>query len=345
MRLRSNLWILALPLTWLCLGSVYGVPKTSFLLILLCLLGFCWLFYCRAALVQLSREVWLRYRGREFYRGTIRCPYYVPGMRGLVRLLDEAFRSYQEQIDRVGTRHEALNFQVRAISHDMRTPLTSVLGYLELAASEADSGKRTKYMETARERAKLLQKLVEDFYELTCLEQGGGVEEATESLDLRTFVEQQLLLHYEAFRERGIDFRLDLPHEAWIQVSRYDLERVIGNLLANMLRYCEADTEAELSLYEGWRESTRVVELRFSNQIRQGLDFDVEQIFDRFYTGDRARQQRGRNLSSGLGLYICRELSARNQGQIWARRVGTNLDIHLTFPLQRKRQEGPDFRG
>lgn len=208
-----------------------------------------------------------------------------------LREADEAEHRRQEH---------AIRQQISNISHDLRTPLTSILGYLQLL--EGDSltvEERREYLGIVRGRAKALQSLITSFYDLSRLE-SGEYPLRREKVDLYTSLSGLLAAFYNDFTDAGFDVTVDLAQGLpSVTADPSGVLRVFTNLLRNALDHGQGQMEVRL-----FREGDAVVSL-FRNGSGGITQEDIPHVFDRFFTADKMRT--GRN--TGLGLAIVKALA------------------------------------
>ena len=202
-------------------------------------------------------------------------------------------------------KHESnLRAQISNISHDLRTPLTAILGYISMA--EDAPKKNTAYLEIIESRAKALQSLIEQIYELSVIEDTQTELEA-ETIDITAALTNCLLGHYALFEKKGIEPKTNLPEKSILIVSNAQaLERIFQNLLQNALKF--AAHNIELSLEE---KGTHCI-FTISNDAENLTEADVEHLFERFYTAEKSRTDG----NAGLGLYIVKLLLEKTQGSV-----------------------------
>ncbi len=205
---------------------------------------------------------------------------------------------------------------VTNISHDLRTPLTAVCGYLELLEREDKSEAVERYLACIGERAEAMRRLTE---ELFCYSVVLSPETAPELVrgDLRAALESSLAGAFPALSERGISPVVELPEEpVFCLMSEPAVSRVFGNLLSNAIKYSGGDLRVSLG-------DNAVV--TFENSA-PGLDeVQVRKLFDRFYTVEAARS------STGLGLAIAKTLMEQMRGSISAELTDGVLRLRVSF--------------
>lgn len=196
---------------------------------------------------------------------------------------------------------------IAVISHDMRTPLTSVIGYLQLAERNIKDEENLKNIRIALERAGYCNKLINDFFELSAAE-SGGYEPDMQKVNISAFLCEQILVNYPNFESKGITPVFEQQDETvYVRADKVLLERVISNLISNCIKHASGTIDFELH-----DANTDKVALTVSNYIENPVD--TNKIFDRLYREDASRSADG----SGLGLYICKRFIEDMGGEIFA---------------------------
>lgn len=213
-------------------------------------------------------------------------------------------------------RHEAeLKAQVEHVSHDLRTPLTSIRGYLALVDDAALDAEAREALGTVRRKAASLERLVAQFYELSRL-QGDDVPLELGPVDVGRMLRESVAEQYRLLADRGLDVRLDVPeHAVLARANGEAVERVLANLLHNAGKY--AKTALEVSMTgegAGAAGAGGRVAVEFSNDAEGLSESALSRLFQPFFMADASRAQEG----SGLGLAIARHLLERMGGSIEA---------------------------
>lgn len=213
---------------------------------------------------------------------------------------------------------QAMKTSISMISHDMRTPLTSVIGYLQLVEKSCADEETLQDIRVALDRAKYASKLVDDFFELSVVD-AKQYTPVMEKVNLCEVVCEEILANYLAFEKKGITPLFEqADDEIPILADRKLLARVIQNLISNGIKYSSG--KMEFVITEGER-----VTLAISNSISDAVDTD--KIFDKFYRADASRKGEG----AGLGLYICRKFVEEMNGKISAGSENESLTINIEF--------------
>ncbi len=223
-------------------------------------------------------------------------------MRLLTSTLNQELRSLRQDRLRYQQGDRELKDAVAGISHDLRTPLTAISGYLELLKFQQLPPDATRYLEQVESRTQSMKRLTEELFQYSVAASTEKLE--LQPVDLGRALEETLLAFCGALESRGITPEIHLTEK---KVIRYldpgALNRVLGNLLTNALKYSPGDLSVSLD------ESGRIA---VSNSAPQLDPITTGRLFDRFYTVEAAKN------STGLGLSIAKALTERMGGKIWA---------------------------
>ncbi len=207
---------------------------------------------------------------------------------------------------------------ISMIAHDMRTPLTSIIGYLQVAERLDDAGEKNENIEIALERARYLNKLVNDFFELSLIE-SGQVNVQMEKVNLSEIICEEILSESPEIDRKGIEPVFEQAEEnIYVYADKKKLERVIQNLISNAVKYSVKKLEFVIGI-----EEAPVITLRIITDATESINTD--KIFDRFYQQDSSRTKGG----AGLGLYICKSFVEMMYGSISAKQEGDLFEIDL----------------
>lgn len=204
---------------------------------------------------------------------------------------------------------------VTNISHDLRTPITAIFGYLDLLEHEQDADTTKFYIEQIQNRTECLKQLTEELFRYSVIV--SSRQGTSEDIVLNRALENSLLACYGEFAQKKIQPIIeitDVPVCCHMDLAAFN--RIIGNILSNVLKYSEQDLSVQL-LADGT--------ITFTNTAKNLTPVMVERLFDRFYTVET-----GSN-STGLGLSIAKTLIERIGGKIQAVYKDQKLMIVLKF--------------
>ena len=228
---------------------------------------------------------------------------------------------YVLQIKAEGKEEESkIRESISMISHDMRTPLTSIIGYLQIAKKSADQNEMIANVDIALERARYLNKLVNDFFELSLIETD-QVDMELEKVNLCELICEEILAENVEIDAKGLEPRFDQAEQnVYVHADRKKLSRVIQNLISNAVKYSDRRLEFQID-----RECEGCVRLQIITD--PGDKIDASRIFDRFVKGDSARSNGG----AGLGLYICKRFVEMMGGTVSADQTDQSFVVTLTL--------------
>ena len=187
---------------------------------------------------------------------------------------------------------ENQNLMITNISHDFRTPITSIMGYIDVYEKTRDE----KYLEIIKKKAEELKELIDGFYDFSRLvSKSYKIDKRVFNLD--DFIKEEIVNYYDYYIAKGQMIDVELDRVRCFQDEK-NLKIVVDNLISNMMKYSEGEEKIELKLKDGY------FELKFSNLAQIETDDSIERVFERNYTVDKSKN----DASSGLGLNIVENL-------------------------------------
>ena len=203
------------------------------------------------------------------------------------------------------------------ISHDLRTPLTAIRGYLDLMDNENLSSKQLNYLKTIDAKVKDLIELTDQLFDFS---KGIDIQNEIkkEKICLNDILEDSLASFYSLFKEYKITPDIHICKTKVVRLlNKIMLKRIFENIISNALKYSEKDFTVKLT-------NNGIIE--FSNKTRKIDRISVEKIFTRYYTVINAKK------STGIGLSIAKQLVDLNNGKIEAFYQNNTLIIKISFP-------------
>lgn len=242
-------------------------------------------------------------------------------VRQLAADLNRELRRLRKQRKKYENGDRELKEAVTNISHDLRTPLTAIMGYLELLKQTAlpVPAETTRYLSLMENRILSMKQLTEELFRYSVI-MSREQDMCLEMVDINAALEESIAEFYAALTQKNIVPKISMPKgHIYRELDKKALSRVFGNLINNALKYSDGDLEICL-------ETDGVI--RFTNTAA-GLDeIQVGRLFDRFFSVDTARN------SSGIGLSIARALVEQMNGQIDAKYENDRLCISVEFPVK-----------
>ncbi len=242
----------------------------------------------------------------------------------LLAQINSLYQARQKERIRYQRRELQIRQEIENISHDLRTPLTSILGYLDLTQDEETSlAEKEEYLGIIRRRAKVLQGFIQDFYEISRIQTEDYPMKLT-SVPIQSLVKDVVVAYYHAFEQRGIQVEISLEEQPCRLIAdQNQLERIFNNLIQNALKYAR-----QHFFIKQFMTSDSCI-LQFINDAEDISEEELERIFERFYTVERSRNSQG----SGLGLTITRALVEKLKGSVEARMEQDLFLIEVKIPL------------
>lgn len=206
---------------------------------------------------------------------------------------------------------------VTNISHDLRTPLTAICGYLDLLESEEKSEAVKRYLDIIKNRTAILKQLTEELFRYSVFVSVSN-NTSYESVVLNSVLEESTLGFYADLKSHMITPEISIPDKKIKRnLNKNALSRIFGNIISNAIKYSDGDLKITL------HKSGEIV---FSNSASKLDEIQVGKLFDRFYTVDTAKK------STGLGLSIAKALTEQMNGSITACFNNGTISIRLIFP-------------
>lgn len=238
-------------------------------------------------------------------------------MRALAETMNEQLKRLGESRLKYERGDLELKEAITNISHDLRTPLTAVYGYLRLLKTESEPEAVREYLSAVENRVRAMRQLTEELFRYTVAVSDESEPELAD-VDVNGALEECISSYYAVLKERGIEPVISMPDEKVVRRLNADaLSRILGNIMSNAVKYSDGDLDITLTV-EG--------EITFANHAQTLSEVQTARLFDRFYTVDSARR------STGLGLSIARLLTEEMGGTIGAVYLDGRISIKVSFP-------------
>ena len=238
-----------------------------------------------------------------------------PYMRKLAADINVQLRMLRQQRHKYLTGDRELKEAVTNISHDLRTPLTAICGYLDLLDKEDKSENTSRYLSLIGNRVDAMKQLTEELFRYSVIL--STEEMILETVHVNGVLEESIAAFYGALTSRDIQPEIHITeNRIERQLNREALGRVFSNILNNALKYSDGDLAITL------RDDGEII---FSNTASSLNGVQVGKLFDRFFTVEAARN------SNGLGLSIAKTLVEQMDGSIFAELDNKKLSIRIQF--------------
>lgn len=240
-------------------------------------------------------------------------------MRKLAAEINVQLRLLQKERHRYQQGDLELKEAVTNISHDLRTPLTAINGYLELLEHEEKSETVLRYLSQIQNRIEALKNLTEELFRYSVVTSSQDLK--PKHMDVVQALEESLLSFYAVMQEKNIQPEINIPDEPiYRELDAGAVNRIFSNIISNALKYSDGDFSVEMD---------KNGNITFSNTAHNLDAIMVGRLFDRFYTVEVSRN------STGLGLSIAKMLIERMGGSIEASFNNDKLQIKIAFSKSR----------
>ncbi|CEI73224.1 MULTISPECIES: sensor histidine kinase [Romboutsia] len=227
-------------------------------------------------------------------------------------------------------REENLKQSIASISHDLRTPLTSILGYVQMLKSDkVNEESKNEYINTIQERSKRLEILLDEFFKLSLIELDSYKLNIKKD-NLNNIIYNIIASFYEDFTNKNIKPNIYVEEkDIIVSIDSNAFTRVIENVISNSLKYSKSDIDI---IIKKEKEFAIVKFIEYNTNLNSE---DIDNMFNRFYKKDKTRN----NDSTGLGLYIAKSLMQKMNGDINATLRNYDLVISCKLNLNTKKHD------
>lgn len=227
------------------------------------------------------------------------------------------------RLSRIRIRRMNQNFRqsITNISHDLRTPLTTAGGYVQMLQSGVTEEEGQEYLSIISERQNMVKKLLEQLFEYVRIESGEIIYEHV-PVDAKKILVDTLAMYYDDFNKKGQEPIIHFPEKScMVQGDEQGVKRIFSNILFNAIVHGKGKYSFEI-------HETDVYTFTFSNMSEPMTNDDLDNIFERFYTKDQSRNKK----TTGLGLAIAKEITRQLNGKIEAYYNNGIFSISVILP-------------
>ena len=288
------------------------------ILVIIILFLVCYLFCMKRELKRIKKELNLVLSRKT--NSLVHTEFASKDIRDLVECINTHLTEIKNKESKLERKNTSFTKMIRNISHDLRTPLTSSLGYVSLML-ESDMAEKEKLnnLKIVEERLKRLSELIDSFFEFSkIISNNENIK--IEEVNLIATLEKSISNHYEDFstQNRVINFKTN-KQKIIINSNEIMLERIFDNLIRNAYKHSVSNLDISVKIKDE-------IEINFMNDLTY-KNLDTDKIFDEFYTVDISRTKG----NTGLGLAIAKEFAEQLNGQISASKKQNKLIIKLKF--------------
>lgn len=275
------------------------------ILVIIILFLVCYLFCMKRELKRIKKELNLVLSRKT--NSLVHTEFASKDIRDLVECINTHLTEIKNKESKLERKNTSFTKMIRNISHDLRTPLTSSLGYVSLIL-ESDMAEKEKLnnLKIVEERLKRLSELIDSFFEFSkIISNNENIK--IEEVNLIATLEKSISNHYEDFstQNRVINFKTN-KQKIIIKSNEIMLERIFDNLIRNAYKHSISNLDISVKIKD-------IIEITFINNLTY-KNLDTNKIFDEFYTVDISRTKG----NTGLGLAIAKEFTEQLNGQISA---------------------------
>ena len=241
--------------------------------------------------------------------------------RKLASDINEILDSYDKRHEKILREDKEIKETLTNMSHDIRTPLTSLKGYFELMETTDDPEERRKYSSIIKGRIDSLSEILETMFLYTKVS-NVNYKINIEPIDCSKVILDTLFEYYDDFQEKGYEVDIKADEGLRILGNEQSLKRIMQNLIRNSLVHGAGDVK--LRVFKDGANSVRVI---LDNILPEGASPDPNKVFDRYYKGDASRHTG----SSGVGLSVVKKLVESMNGDIKASVNDGRFQVEMSF--------------
>lgn len=241
----------------------------------------------------------------------------------LINEINALLREMQHSRIYYQQKNHALEQMMTNISHDLRTPLTSAMGYIRLIRSSGlTEDEKNRELAIVEKRLIRLEELINSFFEFSRIISNGKAPDKTD-VNIVAALEESIAHYYDDYsaRDREIIFNCS-QHKLMISSNKNMLLRIFDNLISNALKHGSDSLTVSVC-------AAKELQIKFENRL-YGSDIDIERIFDEFYTTDISRTKG----NTGLGLAIVKQFTEMLGGTVSARYADNLFSLVIMFPVE-----------
>ena len=254
-----------------------------------------------------------------------------PAIRELAHNINLIKAGYKEILEEVVKNEKLKTELISNVSHDLKTPLTSIINYVNIIKSkDITEEERADYIEILEKKSLKLKYLIEDLFEMSKIN-SGKLKLNKELIDISALVHQGVGEYSTLYEEKNIQFKVTCDEDAiYMALDGRMMSRAIENLIINSIKYSLENTRVYIDI----SKSDGYVTISMKNIANYEMNFNEDEMFERFARGDKSRNSKIEG--SGLGLAITKSIVELHGGIVKIRREGDMFKIYIKLPLEEK---------
>jgi signal transduction histidine kinase len=254
-----------------------------------------------------------------------------PQIRELAENINLIKAGYKEILE-TGVHNEKLKTElISNVSHDLKTPLTSIINYVNILKSgDITEEERAEYLSILERKSLKLKVLIEDLFEMSKIN-SGRIKLNRELIDILSLIHQGIGEYSTLYEEKNISFKVTTDEDAiYMELDGRLMSRALENVIINALKYSLDSTRVYINVkLEG-----KYVKVGVKNVANYEMDFNEEEMFERFARGDKSRNSKVEG--SGLGLAITKSIVELHGGEVKIKKEGDMFKIYFILPINKE---------
>lgn len=250
-----------------------------------------------------------------------------PEIRELIKDIVQIKDGYKIAADEILKNEKMKTELISNVSHDLRTPLTSIINYVNILQDKSLSEEeKNEYVQIIDQKSKKLKVLIDDLFEMSKIN-SGKMQLHKERIELMSLVHQVIGEYSYLYEDKHIEFVIESSKDEYMMdLDGKLMSRVVENIVINALKYSLENTR----VFVQFAETDKYVSLAFKNVANYNMSFDNEDIFGRFVRGDKSRNSNVEG--SGLGLAITKSIVDIHNGKVKIDTEGDMFKIYILLP-------------